>query len=101
MPACGRFLPYAVQDECSFWTLGESTVHDPTRTLGAMSAQKGKPKKAAVPLNDQVQPTAGGTLRLHAFVMFFIAVLQGQLLALIFYGNQGRSRRVSLFGLYQ
>ena len=25
----GRFLPYAVQDECSFWTLGESTVHDP------------------------------------------------------------------------
>jgi len=25
----GRFPPDAVQDECSFWSLGESAVHDP------------------------------------------------------------------------
>ena len=39
--------------------------------------------------------------RLHLLVMFFMAALQGQLLALTFYDNRGRSPRVVLFGLSQ
>ena len=33
MVRSGRLPPYAVQVECSFWTLGESAVHDPKRSF--------------------------------------------------------------------
>jgi hypothetical protein len=29
----GRFPPYGVQDECSFWTLGESADPDPIASI--------------------------------------------------------------------
>ena len=46
-------------------------------------------------------PRRGHLVRLHALVVFFIAAPQGLCLALIFFGNQGRSLRASLFGLFQ
>jgi len=35
----GRFPSDAVQDECSFWTFGESTVHDPIASFMNLGAK--------------------------------------------------------------
>ena len=37
MAGDGRFPPDAVQYECSIWSLGESTVHDPEPTFMALA----------------------------------------------------------------
>jgi hypothetical protein len=58
-------------------------------------------RHSLIPVFSSQRRCRGLLIRLHALVMFFMTALQGQLLALTFYGNRGRSRRVVLFGLFQ
>ncbi len=69
MTSIGQFPPDAVQYHGSKLSAGALAVHDPARTLGAISAYKAKPMKAALP--HERRQSAADVLagRLHCIVM--------------------------------